>query len=154
MKNSALAGTAQWGLMGQLPTFDLDLAPFLLPLLTFIYLFFPTTESIRNTVSLVAYHWVHIAFREAPPAPPPLYCQEPIPFGRLTACAKNQLGKFFSVVSMRDQKKKRGEAGKGLGNEMEKPTHGRLGERLFNLLRAYRPGHAALGSRGAASVPR
>lgn len=107
MKNSALAGTAQWGLGGQLPTFDLDLAPFLPPLLTFIYLFLPTTESIRNTVSLVAYHWVHIAFGEAPP-PPPVYCQEPIPFGRLTACAKNKLGKFFGVVSMRDQKKKMG----------------------------------------------
>lgn len=50
-------------------------------------------------------------------------------------------------------KKKRREAGKDLENEMEKPARGRLWKCSFNLLRAYRPGHAAVGRRGAASVP-
>lgn len=73
-------------------------------------------------MSLVAYHWVHIAFREAPP-PPPLYCQAPIPFGRLTACAKNKLGKFFGVVSMRDQKQ---------NGEKKKKKEGKL-ERVWEM---------------------
>lgn len=82
-----------------------------------------------------------------------IVCRVPIPFGRLAACAKNKPGKFlWCCVYVRQ--KKRGKAGKGLENEMEKPTLGRLGERLFNLLRAYRAGHAAVGRSGATSVPR
>lgn len=73
--------------------------------LSFIYFSPPTTESIRRTVSPVAYHRVHIARREAPSplSRRPIVCQLPNPFGRLAACAKKQAWKVFWVfVSMWD----------------------------------------------------
>lgn len=162
MKNVALAGTAQCSPRGQLPTFDLDLASFLPPLLTFIYLFFPTTESIRRTVSLVAYHRVHIACREAPSShyqrhhcvlgadsiwPPGTVHQKAGVESLLVLC-------LCEAKKNRLVEKKEG-SWKGFGKiEMEMSARGRLGKCLFNLLRAYRPGHAALGRGGGASVPR
>lgn len=85
-----------------------------------------------------------LPLQTAPLCPPR---RESIPFGRLTAWAKTRLEKFFAVVFVQKKKKKK----LGFGNEMEKPTHQRLEECLFNLFRAYRAGHTAGWGRGEES---